>query len=72
MNHNTEQITAWLDDTTFNIQWDHPTMQAVDKSLCSTSFSPINDKSTPSEYNYAKCVATQSNMKVEVSLTFSL
>jgi len=69
MNHNTEQMTAWPDDTAFNIQWGCPTTQAADSSPCSTSSSPMDDKSNPSECDYAKCVAAQNNMEVEVSLT---
>jgi len=69
MNHNTEQMTARLDNTIFNIQWDYPTTWAVNKSLCSIFFSLINDEFAPSECNYAEHVVTQNNIEVEVSLT---
>ena len=54
MNYNTEQITARLDDTAFNIQQGHPTTWAADNSPYSTSSSPMDDKSTLSKCDYAE------------------
>jgi len=62
-------MTAQLDDTMLNIQHNHLTMQTNNKSPCTTFFSPIDNASMPSECDYAKCVATQNNMEVEVSYT---
>jgi len=65
-------MTARLDDTAFNIQWGYPTTWAADSSPHSISSSPMDNKSTPSECNYAKYVVTLNNMEVEVSLTSPL
>lgn len=72
MNHNAEQTTARPDDTAFNIQRGRPTTRAADSSTRSTSSSPMDDESTPSECDYAERVAAQNNMEVEVSLTSPL
>jgi len=69
MNQSTEQTTAQSDDTMFNIQRGCLTMWANDQGPHSTLSSPIDDASTPSECDYAKHVAAQNNMEVEVSHT---
>jgi len=60
-----EKTTARPDDTAFNIQHGCPLSRISTGGPHSTSSSPMDDSSPPSEMDYAECVAANNNMDVE-------
>ena len=56
-----------LEDDAYNIQRGRPMSHTSTNGLCSTSPSPMDDSSPPSEVDYAERVAANCNMDIEIA-----
>ena len=59
--------SARPEDDAYNIQRGRPTSRTSTNGLRSTSPSPMDDSSPPSEVDYAECVAANCNMDIEIA-----
>ena len=58
--------SARLEDDAYNIQRGRPTSRNSAKNPHSTSPSPMDNSSSPSEIDYAECIAANCNMDIEI------